>query len=169
MKDRAIDFNWNGLKSLIDKVAESTLQLTVIELHFLSFSLISKKDNIHTYLKILLKIFFLVTFLVVQWLRICLSVQGTGIWSLAWGYSACLGAGKPALQLMKPVCPRACALQWEKPPQWESCALQLEGSPYSPQLEKACTQQWRHRATKNKYIIKFKKILPFISYIFMWK
>ena len=30
------------------------------------------------------------------------------------------------LQLLKPVSPRARALQQEKPPQWEACALQLQ-------------------------------------------
>ena len=37
-----------------------------------------------------------------------------------------------------------------KPKQWEAHARQLENSPCSPQLEKACAQQWRPRATKNK-------------------
>ena len=32
-------------------------------------------------------------------------------------------------------------LRNEKPPQGEARAPQLEKSPYSPQLEKACTQQ----------------------------
>ena len=27
------------------------------------------------------------------------------------------------LQLLKPMCPKACALQQEKPPQWEACAM----------------------------------------------
>ena len=38
-------------------------------------------------------------------------------------------------QLLKPVCPGACALQQEKPPKWEASAMQLESSPCSPQLE----------------------------------
>ena len=42
------------------------------------------------------------------------------------------------LQLLKPMCPRACALQQEKPPQREVLALQLESSSHSPQLEKVC-------------------------------
>ena len=37
--------------------------------------------------------------------------------------------------------PRACAPQQEKPPQWEA---------HTPQQEKACTQQWRPNAAKNK-------------------
>ena len=39
-------------------------------------------------------------------------------------------------QLLKPSCPRACALQQEKPLQWEAGAPQLESSPCSLQLEK---------------------------------
>ena len=50
------------------------------------------------------------TFLVDQWLRICLPRQGTRVWSLAWGDSTCHGATKPVshnywacmLQLVKP-------------------------------------------------------------------
>ena len=43
--------------------------------------------------------------------------------------------------------PRACAPQ-EKPPQVEVWASQLEGSPSSPQLEKACMQQRRPSTAK---------------------
>ena len=45
----------------------------------------------------------------------------------------------------------ACALQ-EKPPQEKVQALQADGSPHSPQLEKAQAQQWRP-ADKIKVII----------------
>ena len=34
------------------------------------------------------------------------------------------------LQTLKPLCPRDCALQWEKPPQREAHLLQLEKSPW---------------------------------------
>ena len=44
----------------------------------------------------------------------------------------------------------ACALQQEQPLQWEARAPQLENSPSLPQLEKACTQQWRPRTANNK-------------------
>ena len=46
--------------------------------------------------------------------------------------------------------PRAHALQQKKPPQGEACAQQQKSSPHSPQLEKACTQQRRPNAAKNK-------------------
>ena len=42
------------------------------------------------------------------------------------------------------------ALQQEKPPQWDAHALQLESSPHLPQLEIACMQQQRPRASENK-------------------
>ena len=46
------------------------------------------------------------------------------------------------LQLLKPVCPKAQALQEEKPPQWEACTLLLESSPCLLQLEKSpCSQK----------------------------
>jgi len=40
-------------------------------------------------------------------------------------------------QLLKPMCPRACALQPEKPHQCETFILQLKKSPYLMQLEKS--------------------------------
>ena len=44
---------------------------------------------------------------------------------------------------------RARALQQEKPLQWEARAA-MKSSPRSPQLEKACMQQQRPKAAKNK-------------------
>ena len=44
--------------------------------------------------------------------------------------------------------PRARALQQEKPPQWEAHEPQQRSSSRLPQLEKAHTQQWRHKAAK---------------------
>ena len=109
------------------------------------------------------------TFLVVQWIRIHLPMQGTWVWSLVQKDSTCRGATKPEscrlslrsrpweTQLLKPAhsrsleprtnettearVPRTCAPQQETPPQWEACGGQLESSPISPQLEKACVQQ----------------------------
>ena len=46
------------------------------------------------------------------------------------------------------MCPRACAPQQEKPQQRETHAPQLESNAYSPQLEKACSQQQRPSAAK---------------------
>ena len=56
--------------------------------------------------------------------------------------SLCSRAGEPLLlshvpQLLKPECPRACALKQEKPPQRETHTPQPESSPCGPQLEKS--------------------------------
>ena len=58
----------------------------------------------------------------VQWLTICLPVQGMQVQSLVREGPTCLGATKPEfralkLQLLKPMCPRARAPQQEKSPQ----------------------------------------------------
>ena len=63
------------------------------------------------------------TSLVGQWLRICLPMQGTCVWSLVWEDLTCRGATKPVRhsywaqvpQLLKPVCPRIHAPHNEKP------------------------------------------------------
>ena len=76
------------------------------------------------------------TSLVVQWLRICLSIQGTWVLFQGWEDPTSLEGAMPmccnywalvlvresrncwahALQLHKPEWPRACTPQWEKPP-----------------------------------------------------
>ena len=89
-------------------------------------------------------------FLVVQWLRFCLLMKGTRVWSLAQEDPTCLGAAKPIGHNYGSGTPKAHAQQWEKPPQWEAWALQLESSPHSPQLEKAHRQQWRPSTAKKK-------------------
>ena len=55
-----------------------------------------------------------------------------------------------APQLLKPKCPRACALQQEKPSQGAVCALQLESCPHVLQLEKVHGQQRGPSTAKNK-------------------
>ena len=89
------------------------------------------------------------TSLVLQWLRVCLPMQGTWVRSLVQQDSTCCGAAKPVChnywtcalepsgcnywahmpQVLKAVHPRACALQQEKPPQWEACAPQWRVAP----------------------------------------
>ena len=67
--------------------------------------------------------------LVVQQLRIHLSLQETQIQSLVWEDSTCHRVAEAhAPQLLSP-CSRACALQQEKPLQCEAWALQLRVSP----------------------------------------
>ena len=82
----------------------------------------------------------------VQWLRLCMSMQGTRVSSLVQEDPTCHAATKPVssnywalkLQLLKPTCPRAHALQYENPPKWETLTLQLESSPDSDMRESPC-------------------------------
>ena len=60
------------------------------------------------------------------------------------------------LHLPKPPCPRACAAQQEKPQHWKACTLQLKSSPCLPQLEEACTWQWRPSTAKISKNFKHK-------------
>ena len=92
------------------------------------------------------------TSLVVQWLRICLPIQGTWVQSLVWEDPTCHGA-------IKPVCHNYCARvpQLLKPTRLEpvlcnkrSPCTTTKSSPHSPQLEKAHVQQWRPNAANNK-------------------
>ena len=86
--------------------------------------------------------------LVIQWLRIRLPVQGTGVQSLVWEDPTCRGATKPVhhnswahtLQLLKPMCLEPVPQQ-EMLLQGEACAPQLESSPHLPQVEKTHVQQ----------------------------
>ena len=82
-------------------------------------------------------------FPVVHWLRIHLAMHET---SLVWEDPTCLGATRPVSHNYWACMSGAHASPQERPLQWEACALQLESSPCSLQLEKACTQQQRHRA-----------------------
>ena len=80
--------------------------------------------------------------LLVQWLKICLPMQGTQVQFLDWKDSICRGATKACeSQLLKPTGSRAHALQQEKPPHWVACALQLESSSCSPQFKKVAVSQ----------------------------
>ena len=83
-------------------------------------------------------------------------MQETRLPSLVWEDSTYYGATKPvhrnywacalepgncnywvlASQVLRLMCPRACALQHKKSPQWEAHPLQLQSSPCSLQLEK---------------------------------
>ena len=111
---------------------------------------------------VILKLILPQTSLVIQWLRICLPMQGTWIPNqerchMSQGNKSCtlqllsLCSRACKLQLLKLMCPRDCAPQ-EKPPQWEVHAPQLRSSPCLPQLEKS-PQQWPSTA-KNKQNVK---------------
>lgn len=95
------------------------------------------------------------TSLAVQWIKICLPMQGTRVGSLVREDSTCQGATKPRATTTEPECctcwsldTRVCAPQWEKPLQWEACTLQLESSLCSLQLGKARAQQQRPATVK---------------------
>ena len=114
----------------------------------------------------------------VQWLGICLQLQGTWVQSLLWEDPTCYGA-----TTTQPEHPRAHEAQ-EKPPQREAQA---------PQLEKAQTQQQRPHAAKNKIQNFFKRsdgdaytspsiymldsniltldiiLYHFLEYLYLWK
>ena len=89
------------------------------------------------------------TSLVVQWLRICLPMQGTQVPSLVQEDPTCHVATKPVNHNYWTWVPRACALHTMRSPRTtvksSSCLLQLE---------KACVQQWRPNATINKFYKK---------------
>ena len=75
--------------------------------------------------------------LVVQWLRICLPMQGTRVRALVWEDPTCRGATKPVHhnywahvpQLLKPACLEPVFRSKEKPPQWEARAPQRRVAP----------------------------------------
>ena len=82
-----------------------------------------------------------------QWLRICLSMQGTGVRSLVQEDSTCHWATKPhEPQLLKPTCcnywicvPRARDLQQEKPLQREATEPQQRVAPAHWNYRKSST------------------------------
>ena len=84
--------------------------------------------------------------LVVQWLRICLPMQGTLVWSLVWDHD-----------YWGQVCPRACAPEQEKPPQKEAYALKLERSPaHWNQRKLTCSNEETAQPKINKSYIFLK-------------
>ena len=90
------------------------------------------------------------TSLVVQWLGVCLPMQGTWVRSLVREVPICHGA--TCIKTTEACVPRAHTLQQEMPPQWEVCTAQLEHGSRSLQLEKARMQQRRPSTAMNKYI-----------------
>ena len=102
----------------------------------------------------------------VQWLRICLPMQGTRVWALVWGDPTCCGATKPvhhnywacALepashnywarvpQLLKPTCLEP--MLHKRTTTMRNPQSTTKSSPHSLQLEKARAQQRRTKAAK---------------------
>ena len=102
--------------------------------------------------------------LVVQWLRICLAMQGIWVWSLVWEDPTCQGANKPRCHSYW-----ACTLEPASRNYCSLCALEAvlcnkrshckrrphtatKTSPCSPQLGKPAVMRTQH--IKNKYISK---------------
>ena len=94
----------------------------------------------------------------VQWLRMCLSIQGTWVWSLVQEDTTCQGATKLmchkywSLRVASTEAhvPGACAPQ-EKPPQWEACTPQQKVAPTCHSQRKPAHQPRPFTATiKNK-------------------
>ena len=105
--------------------------------------------------------------LVAQWLRICLPVQGTWVWSRIREDFTCCRATKLVCHNYWARVPKTCALQQKKPLLWEACARQLEGSPCLLQLEKTHEER-RPSATKNKYKFFFLNESWELSFVW-WK
>ena len=79
------------------------------------------------------------TFLVVQWIGICLPVRGTQVQSLVGRFHMPCSHQAREPQLLKPVCQEPVLTNKKILPQTEAHALQLESSPHSSQLEEAHT------------------------------
>ena len=75
-----------------------------------------------------------------QWLRIHLPMQGTWVGSWSRKILHAVGSWTCVPQLLRPACPRACALQQEKPLQREAQALPQESSAHTLHLEKPHAQ-----------------------------
>ena len=83
-------------------------------------------------------------FLMEQWIRICLPIQGAWFQSLIQEESTCHRATKPCATTTEAHMPKACAPQQEKPLQKEACALQLR----QPML--TATRESPHKATRTQ-------------------
>ena len=91
---------------------------------------------------------------VVRWLGVCFTMQGTQVWCLVQEPKIPHASGKVSPCATTAVSsPRACAPQQKEPLHWEACAPQLERSPCSLWLLKARTQQPRTRVPKTKQAI----------------
>ena len=67
--------------------------------------------------------------LVAQWLRICLLMQETRVWTLVWEDPACRGATRPVSHNYWACASGACAPQQERPRQWKACAPRWRVAP----------------------------------------
>ena len=65
----------------------------------------------------------------VQWLRVCLPMQGTQVRALVWEDPTCRGATGPVGHKYWACASGACAPQQERPRWWEACASQWGVAP----------------------------------------
>ena len=84
--------------------------------------------------------------LVVQWLRVCLPMQGTRVRALVWEDPTCRGATRPVSHSYWACASGACAPQQERPRQWGPRTAM--SGPRSPQLEEALAQKRRPNTAK---------------------
>ena len=97
------------------------------------------------------------TSLVAQWVRICLPMQGTQVWSLIHEDSHHPGATKPMgrncwAHALEPACCTCLepVLHMREDTAMRSLCTKTESSPHTPQLEKACMKQRRPSAAIKK-------------------
>ena len=86
---------------------------------------------------------------------------GTRVQSLVQEDPTCLGVTEPlspGATMTEACAPSAPARQQEKPPQQEACIQLEEGSPRSPQRERACSQLRRPSTTKQQQQILTKTL-----------
>ena len=97
-------------------------------------------------------------FLVAQWLRIHLKMQGTQVWSLVWEDLTCLGATKSMCDnywasVLKP---RSCSY-WPhtlEPSDHNKGSHCSEKPAHAPRNRAETTQPWRPSTAENKYHFK---------------
>ena len=107
--------------------------------------------------------------LVVQWLRICLPMQGTRVRALVWEDPTCCGATGPVSRNYWACTSGACA-----PPTREAAIVRglrtaMRSGPHLPQLEKALAQKRRPNTAKNKLKKKKSVVLRCCSSSIAWK
>ena len=86
---------------------------------------------------------------VVQWLRVCLPVQGTRSWSLV-QESLCATTTESACRSYWSLCTYSLCSTTREATTMRTLCTEVKSSPRLPQLDKTHTQQWRPSTTENK-------------------
>ena len=97
------------------------------------------------------------TSLVVQWLRICLPMQGTS------KDPTCYGATGSMHQNCQALMPRACALQQEKPPHWKAWPPQRRTAPLLAAARKSPSTAMKAQHSQKKKILFKKKMSQYFK------